>query len=74
MTDEQLLELARDLPGTRANIYAICRARFGETATEETFDRIHALTGLARCLECEVWRPIPEGDLCDDCRREMGVG
>lgn len=73
MTDDQVRELARDVEGTRANIYALCPLRYDERATSATFARIHALAGLARCLECEVWRPIPEGDLCDECRRELGA-
>lgn len=72
MTDDQLRELARTIDGTRANIYTLCRTRYDADATEATFARLHSLAGLARCLECEVWRPIPDGDLCDGCREETG--
>lgn len=72
LTDAQLKQLSDKLIDTSQNVYRLSESMFGQTITEEEWERLEKIAGIFRCEECNQWigedlKCDPEICVCCDC-------
>lgn len=78
LTGDQVIELARALKGTSANVYHQAKAMFGVDAEEEIFGALLTCDAepIFKCIECGIWESIDSmsdenDDMCEGCLLEL---
>jgi hypothetical protein len=71
LTPMQLSHLSGRLRGKTLNIYREVMIVFDIECTDEIFEQLRQVHGLAKCIECNTWKEIKEGDVCEECDIEM---
>jgi hypothetical protein len=67
LSPSQIDQLAVILDGTTQNIYRVAESRFGEEATDGTFEELGG-RGLRHCDLCGLWFRCDEpADFCEGC-------